>query len=85
MLGAIDGSHIMLPKRQTKDHTPIDEFYELYFHSTLLQGVCGHQHNFFHICVNALGGEYDASQIYGGKLRIMKGREFMHVYLHIHY
>lgn len=58
-VGTIKGSHIMWAKRPTSKYTPIDEFYQLNFYSTLLQGSCDHQCKCLQICVNVVGGVHD--------------------------
>ena len=62
--GAIDGTHISLSMRPSKQYTPMpsDFFNRKKFHSIVLQGVCDSNEIFWNVCAGQPRGVHDASQ-----------------------
>ena len=70
VVGAIDGTHILLSSRPQRDLTPMpsDFFNRKKFHSVLLQVVCDSERFFWNVCVGQSGGVHDAAQFAWSKI-----------------
>ena len=64
MVGAIDGTHILLSSKPARGLTPMpcDFFNRKKFHSVLLQAVCDSERFFWNVCAGQPGGVHDAAQ-----------------------
>jgi hypothetical protein len=64
VVGAIDGTHILLSSKPARGLTPMpcDFFNRKKFHSMLLQAVCDSERFFWNVCAGQPEGVHDAAQ-----------------------
>jgi hypothetical protein len=63
MVGAIDGSHIKLFRKPSRDSVPAEYWSRHDIHSVLVQGICDYNKGFWDVCCKAPGGTHDATHL----------------------
>jgi hypothetical protein len=68
VMGALDGTHIILAKKPNKDQYPADYWCRTWFHSVVMQGICNHKQSLWSTSCLIPGSQHDSTHFWNSSI-----------------